>query len=196
MESTSNSRSYFPPRFAMPASDDVDRDKFYSSVDEDDGEDYELEPPDPAVLEAEKRRAEETVAATRQSIDIDAVYREADRDHAGEILNEWVRNFRPQFQIKHLLIATAVIAVLLVLWQFGMLADSLMMMLMASVFGLYMYLQWKERQYQAEAARRRQEMYDERRAAQTEVGASRPEPSRESAAKPRSSRAGDDSRTV
>jgi hypothetical protein len=156
----------------MPAPDNLDRDKFYSSVDDDSDAEYELEPPDPEVLAAEERRAKEVVAATERSIDIDQIYRDAEHSRSTEILNDWVRNFRFQFQVKHLLVATAVLAILLALWQHEVLGKTLVMLAMAAVVGLYLYLQWKDEQHQAEAARRRTETYDRRRAAQAGVASS------------------------
>src|SRR6187431_1185627 len=96
--------------------DDRERDKFYrssppqgqiptSAANEDDGE-YELEEPD---TEAEARRQKAILAARPPAIDVDALYREADRDYGGEILESWVRGFR--FRIEHLMMAPAVLVI-------------------------------------------------------------------------------------
>ena len=98
------------------------------------------------------------------SIDIDDIYREADRERGGEILESWVRDFHFRFQIKHLLIATAVLAIVLTLNWHGLLGTTLVLLVMISVAGLYLYLQWQEKKQQDEANRRRQEMYARRRA--------------------------------
>ena len=104
--------------------------------------------------------------ATRITIDIDEIYREADNPRGGEILDDWVRNFRGgfRFQTKHLLIATAVLSILLTLWRLEMLGDALVILLMLSVAGVYLYVSWQERKQQQEAERRRQEMYARNRA--------------------------------
>src|SRR5262245_59444794 len=106
----------------MPT-DDLDRDKLYSSPSEaDDDFEYELEPPDPAIADPEKRRAAEVAETLKKSIDIDEVYRDLEARRDSEILEEWAAragSFRYQFQIKHLLILTAVIAVLLTLHKLG-----------------------------------------------------------------------------
>jgi hypothetical protein len=152
----------------MPT-DDLNRDKIYSSDPEDDDFEYEVEPPDPAVLDAEKRRAAEVIESTKKSIDIDEVYRDLDARRDSEILEKWAeraRGYRYQFQIKHLLILTAVIAVLLTLHRLGVnLITFFVIGAMLAVGGLTLYLQWHERKRQQEADRRRERMYAERRAA-------------------------------
>jgi hypothetical protein len=145
--------------------DDRERDKFYSSTphDADAGEDYELEPPDPEILATEQRRAQETMESTRMSVDIDEIYRDVERDRGREILESWFGNFRFRFQVKHLLIATAVLAVLLTLAKLKLMV-VVVIAVMLSVAGLFLYLQWQEKKQQNEANRRRQEMYARRRA--------------------------------
>jgi hypothetical protein len=150
--------------------DTRDRDDFYLSKpkdDADDGDEYELEPPDADILAAEVRRGNEAVEATRASIDIDEIYRDADRQRSDEILQNWFRNFKFgfRFQVKHLLIATAVLAIVLTLYQLGRLGTAVVILVMLSVAGLYFYLQWQEKKAQEEASRRRHEMYERRRAA-------------------------------
>jgi hypothetical protein len=151
----------------MPAPDDLDRDKFYTSEEDEDGE-YELEGPDPEVLAAEERRKAEALAAHQRSIDIDEIYREEERSRSSEILNDWVKNFRGgfRFRVKHLLVATAVLAIALTLWRLELLGTALALGVMFSIIGVYLYLQWKEKQHQDEVAARRHETYARRRAAQ------------------------------
>jgi len=150
--------------------DTRDRDDFYLSKPKDDGDDgdeYELEPPDAEVLAAEERRGTEAVEASRAAIDIDEIYRDADRQRSEEILQNWFRNFKFgfRFQVKHLLIATAVLAIVLTLAKLQMLGTAVVMLVMLSVAGLYFYLQWQEKKAQEEATRRRHEMYARNRAA-------------------------------
>jgi hypothetical protein len=146
--------------------DDRDRDKFYSATDDDadDGGDYELEPPDADVLAGEERRAREAIEETRMAIDIDEIYRDVDRQRSNEILESWVRDFRFRFQVKHLLMATAVLAIVLTLYKLEMLGTAVVLLIMVSVAGLYFYLQWQEKKAQDEANRRRQALYARRRA--------------------------------
>jgi hypothetical protein len=149
--------------------DSRDRDKFYSSKPgdvDDEGDDYELEPPDADVIAAEERRGTEAIEATRASIDIDEIYRDADRQRSDEILQNWFRDFKFgfRFQVKHLLIATAVLAIVLTLIKLQRLGTTAVILVMLSVAGLYFYLQWQEKKAQEEATRRRHEMYERRRA--------------------------------
>jgi hypothetical protein len=146
-----------------------DRDEFYLSkpdAAEDDGDDYELEPPDAEVLAAEERRGREAIDATHATIDIDEIYRDAGRQRADEILENWFKDFRFRFrfQVKHLLIATAVLAIVLTLAKLQMLGTVAVLLVMFSVAGLFFYLQWQEKKAEDEATRRRHEMYERRRA--------------------------------
>jgi hypothetical protein len=146
--------------------DDPIRDKTTSPASDewDDDADYELEPPDADVIAAEERRAKESIDATLASIDIDEIYREDSRDRGGEILQEWTRNLKFRFQVKHLLVGTAVLAIALTLWKWGVLGTALVILLMLSIAGVYLYLQWQDKKARDEADRRRQEMYARRRA--------------------------------
>ncbi len=131
--------------------DDPERDKFYSPPDQpSDDEELELEPPDESIAERKKQAA---LDAIRSSIDIDEIYREADRNRGSEILENWARNFRFRFQVKHLLIATAVLAIVLTLIKLKLFWTTLIVSIMLSVASLYAYLKWEERKHEAEAAR-------------------------------------------
>jgi hypothetical protein len=143
--------------------DDRERDKFYSSNPDDaDDEDLELEPPDPTVLAGEQLRAKETLESTRIAIDIDNIYREAERDPGREFIENWLRNYRFRFQVKHLLVATAVLAILLTLAKKDLMI-FVVIGVMLTIAGVYLYFQWLERKHQEEANRRRQELYARRR---------------------------------
>jgi hypothetical protein len=149
--------------------DKRDRDEFYLSkadAEDDDGDDYELEPPDAEVVAAEERRGREAIDASRTTIDIDEIYRDAGRQRADEILESWFKDFkfRFRFQVKHLLIATAVLAIVLTLARLQMLGTVAVLLVMFSVAGLFFYLQWQEKKAEDEATRRRHEMYERRRA--------------------------------
>jgi len=161
----------------MP-SDDLDRDRLYSTDanDEDDAE-LELEPLDPDVVAAEQRRAEDTVAEAERSIDVDEIYRDFEGRRDEEILNEWLNKLslrRVQFQVKHLLILTAVVAIVLTLIQWSSFVAVLVVAVMIGVAGITLYLQWQEKLRQDEADRRRQQMYAARRAHLPKYGKPRP----------------------
>jgi Flp pilus assembly protein TadB len=159
----------------MPA-DDLDRDRLYSANaadgEGDDG-DYELEPVDPELIAAEQRRAAAAIDAHRTSIDVNEVYRDVDANRDSVILQDLagrLRNFRFQFQVKHLLIATALAAVLLTLHKLGVrLFTVITFLIMGGVAGLTIYLKWEENKRQEEADRRRQKMYAARRAHQARL---------------------------
>ena len=152
--------------------DEREREKFYSPPDPDDDEDYELEPLDPAIVNAEKRHADHVAEQVRASIDIDEVYRDADRSRGTEILENWVRNFHYRFQIKHLLIATAAVAIAIAANTLGYLLPTLTMLIIGSMAGLYFYLNWEDRKQQAEAEVKRQELYAKRRKQMQSMGKS------------------------
>ena len=142
--------------------DDPERDKFHSPpLPPSDDEELELEPPDESIAERQKQAA---LDAIRSSIDIDEIYREAERNRGSEILENWIRNFRFRFQVKHLLIATAVLSIVLTLIKLKWFWTTLIVSIMLSVAGLYAYLKWEERKQDAEAGRRREALYARRRA--------------------------------
>jgi Flp pilus assembly protein TadB len=156
----------------MPA-DDLDRDRLYSANaadgEGDDG-DYQLEPVDPELIAAEQRRAAAAIDAHRTSIDVNEVYRDVDANRDSVILQDLagrLRNFRFQFQVRHLLIATALAAVLLTLHKLGVrLFTVIAFLIMGGVAGLTIYLKWEENKRQEQADHRRQKMYAARRAHQ------------------------------
>jgi hypothetical protein len=148
--------------------DDLNRDKFYGHQADDDDE-LELEPPDPDVLAAEKRRGEDAMAELNRTIDIDEIYREAERSREAEILEGWLHGLRGkragfQFQIKHLLFLTALLAIVLTLIRLRILGTALVVLVMVGVAALTLYLQWQEKKRRDEADRRRRQIYAERRA--------------------------------
>jgi hypothetical protein len=148
----------------MPTPDDIDRDRIYTADVDDDDAELELEPPDAEVIAAEERRAKEVVEASLMSVNIDEIYRDADSREGDEILDKLVRNFRFQFQVKHLLIATAVLAIAMTLWRLQILGTTLMLLFMFAIAAAYFYVVWQEKKQQQEADRRRQEMYARQRA--------------------------------
>jgi len=127
----------------------LDRESFYNSADDDrldggadDGDEYELEPVDPEILESQRRRAQSEVIAAETALDIDKIY--ADRDSM-EHLEGFAKDFRFQFQVKHMLLATAGLAILLSLGKlFGNFGAFLLvtLSLLAAAHG---YLGWKDR---------------------------------------------------
>jgi hypothetical protein len=150
--------------------DSRDREKFHSSSSaddgDDDGEEYELEPPDAAVLAAEERRAQEVIESSQASIDIDEIYRDAGRQRSDEIVENWLHDFRKgfRFQVKHLLFATALVAIVLTVAKLMGFGTAIVLLIMFSIGSAYFYFQWQEKKAEDEAHRRRQEMYARQRA--------------------------------
>jgi hypothetical protein len=145
--------------------DDTERDKFYSSRDEwgDDDTEYEVEPPDADVLALEKRRAEEIVESSEMSIDVDEIYRDLDRRDSAESPFQWPDSFRFKFQVKHLLIVTAVLAIVLTMWRLEMLVNFLGVIVLTLLGGGLAYMELKEQRRWAEAERIWNEKYRRRR---------------------------------
>jgi hypothetical protein len=137
--------------------------------DDDDGADLELEPVDADIIAGEKRRAAETVEAAKRAINIDEIYRNAEPIRDLELSKDLVDKFRFHIQLKHLLVATAVVAVLLALYKLDLLGTTLVVAFMFAVFGATGYFYWEDKKRQAVADRRRHEMYAARRA-QLEAG--------------------------
>jgi hypothetical protein len=153
--------------------DERNRDKFYSppTPPADDDEELELEPLDPAIVNAEQRHAEEVAERVRASIDIDEVYRDADRNRSEEIVEGWIRNFKFRPQIKHVAYATAALAVLIAVSSVGQFFPFFAIMTICGVGGLYLYLTWQDQKQQAEASAKREALYAKRRAAMQPRGA-------------------------
>ena len=155
--------------------DERERDKFYSPPDPtDEEEEYELEPLDPAIVNAEKRHADHVAEQVRASIDIDEVYRDADRSRGTEILENWVRNFHYRFHIKHVLIATAIATIVIAVAKLGYLGLTITTLVVGSIAGLYLYLNWEDRKQQAEAEAKREELYAKRRKQMQSMGKTAP----------------------
>jgi hypothetical protein len=145
--------------------DDPERDKSVAPAPEVAGEseEYELEPLDPEIVASQHRQAHDTMETTRLALDIDDIYREAERDRGGEILENWFRNVKFQFGIKQLLGVTALVAILLTLSKLGLMA-VVVIAVMLGIAGVYLYLQWQDKKHQDEVNRRREAMYARRRA--------------------------------
>jgi hypothetical protein len=149
-----------PP--SNPPSDDVDRDALYSSdaIEPDDAH-YELEPPDPDVLSSEQRMAAERIAAAARSIDADELLREDVRRLDIEVVDDWMRTLRFQFQIKHMLWATAFVALLVAVGNYSW-WSSILLGVLITVGGMLTFLSWKEKEHEAVVAERRRQLYAKR----------------------------------
>ena len=146
---------------------DVNRDKFYTGGDDewDDSVEYEVEPPDPEVLAAEERRAQEMIAASKLSVDIQSIYDEAEERHDREYFEDLVRNFRLRFRTKHLLLATTVLAVTIAVAVQTDSGTVLVLGMLLAVGGVTAFLSWRQHQHEQELDRRREQLFAERRRA-------------------------------
>lgn len=152
--------------------DDTDRDKFYSPGGDDwgdDGQEYELDPPDAEVLAAEVRRAKETMIESSLAVDVDEFYREMDQRHEVQFGRKRGDPKRFQFQVKHLLMLTAVVAVVLTIVKLTGLSAMLMLVVLICVGCVVAYMdfqqqrRWMEAQRRFEAKCERQRKYLESR---------------------------------
>jgi hypothetical protein len=120
---------------------------------DDDGDEYELEPVDPEILARERERGEQQTRQAGAAVDVDQVYRETE---ATDLIT-WddLQGFR--FTIRHLLIATAVLAIVMTLVK---IADCLGMFIVAVIalaVGWFFVLR-KERRIRSERERRLAEL--------------------------------------
>lgn len=125
------------------------------SEDDDEG-DYELEGPDEQMLEAAHRRAEAEIEAARSSVDVDALYREADAETDWSAM--W-QGYRFQFQTKHLLLLTAVVAVITTAILEAGPAATIILGVLFCLAGAHAYLGWREHQRQQRLELRRMQIY-------------------------------------
>jgi hypothetical protein len=145
---------------------DADRARFYGpGGDEwgDDGQDYELEPPDAEVLAAEGRRAKETMIESSLAVDVDEFYRELDSRHDIAFGRKTGDAKRFQFQIKHLLILTAVVAVVLTIVKLTGFSAMLMLVVLIVVGCVVAYMDFQQQRRWVEAQRRFEEKCERQR---------------------------------
>lgn len=120
--------------------------------DEDDGE-YELEPIDPAILERERLRAEERTRQAGEAVKVEQVLEETELQDP--FTYDDLRGYR--FQIRHLMIGTAVVAIVLTLVKVADCAGMFVAALIAVAAGWFAVLR-KERRARLERQRRLAEL--------------------------------------
>lgn len=145
---------------AKPLDDQFDREEFYRGADPDaeDGDEYDLLPPDESIMEAERQRAQEMVDFAQKQVDLAILDREA-QGLEGHHLEDYAQLLRMRFQTKHLLIAMAVLAVALTIGLVTGFGVVLVVGTFALLAGAYAYLTWKELQRQNEWDAKRAEIY-------------------------------------
>ncbi len=119
---------------------------------EDDGLELELEPVDPDILAGEKERTAQKAKRAEAAIEFDDLY---DRSEADELLDfNWVKDFR--FTIRHLLIATALLAFYFTLINvFKFWAATFVAFLLSVSYGWW-FVTRQESKKEAELEKRRQ----------------------------------------
>lgn len=132
----------------------------YVSADDADDFEYEIEPPDADVVLAAQRRAEEDLATAERVIDVDAVYRDLDNREGRD--GAWEPGDL-RFSLKHLLIGTTAVGVLLGIWSAGLLSGQLFACFigvsLVTLGGIHAFLDWRERRRrEALVAQRRYEL--------------------------------------
>jgi hypothetical protein len=140
----------------------ADRDKFYG-FEEDDDVEYEVEPPDADVIAAEKRRAQEDMALSELSIDVDEIYRARSGHRDLTFDPKSIGKFHFQFRVTHMLVATAVLAVLLTLWRLEILWTVAGLLIISAFGGALAFMEFREQRQWVEAQRRFEEKYARRR---------------------------------
>lgn len=127
---------------------------------DDDGDEYELEPVDPEILEMERQRIRESARRAELAVDINETYE--DVSSADPVTWDDFKGFR--FTIRHLLIATAVLAMALTLIKVGSCLGAFIIAVAALAAGWYFVIK-KERRIAHERERdrdeRRRQLHDE-----------------------------------
>lgn len=145
----------------QPLDDEFDRQTFYRGQDPeaDDEDEYELEPPDEEIIAGAKRRADEAIAEASKTVDINELYRDHD-DTAINDLQDYLKDFKFQFGVKHLLWAMTALAVVFVLGQFVFGYGALFVILtFLALAGAYGWITWKEKIRYHEWEAKRDELY-------------------------------------
>jgi hypothetical protein len=118
-----------------------------------DGDEYELEPIDPEILEHERQQAEQKTRQAESAFDIDKVYDEL--ESTDPVTWDDLQGFR--FTTRHLLIVTALLAMVLTLVKLNQCMGLFVAGAATLAAGWYFVLR-KERREGVERARHRQEV--------------------------------------
>lgn len=140
----------------------------HNPLSDDNGDEYELEPIDPEILEHERQRGEQKTRQAESAVDIDEAYREAEQ--TDPITWDDLRAFR--FTTRHLLIATALLSVALTFHKIGGWTGLFLVGVIALAAGWYFVLR-KERRERMERMAHRGEVAN---AGQLPTRVDKPEP--------------------
>jgi hypothetical protein len=120
-----------------------------------DVDEYELEPPDAEVSAFQARASQEILSTAESRIDVDELFREEDRFDHDKMLAEFVHDGGFRFQTKHLLIATAIVAIYLAIGSSANYLIATLLFFIAGIGGTLYYMNHRERLHQAQLAERK-----------------------------------------
>ncbi|MBA3482222.1 MAG: hypothetical protein H0T51_10445 [Pirellulales bacterium] len=123
----------------------------------DDDDDYELEPLDPEILAIEKARGARRTEAAVEKIDVDELYGDTGNYSDLSVDLSQLKQFR--FTTRHLLILTAVLAIVLTLFTLLTPFKAIAVLAFVTLAGGWFYASQLERRQQAERTRRRAEFF-------------------------------------
>jgi hypothetical protein len=127
--------------------------------DDDDDYELELEPVDPEVLEHERQRAAKLTETATSRVDVDELYGDAGAYSDLELDLSQLKQFR--FTTRHLLIATALLAILLTIFRLNTATNAIVVIAAVLLAAGWIYTLRLERKQEAERARRRAEFFGE-----------------------------------
>ena len=128
-----------------------------SKAPNDDDDEYELEPLDPEILAIEKARGAKRTEAAVEKIDVDELYGDTNDYSDLSVDLSQLKQFR--FTTRHLLILTAVLAIVLTLFTLLSKFQAIVAIAFVTLAGGWFYASQLERRQQAERARRRAEFF-------------------------------------
>lgn len=120
-----------------------------------DVDEYELEPPDAEVSAFQTRASQEMLSAAESRIDVDEVFRAEDRFDHDKMLAEFVRDGGFRFQTKHLLVATAVVAIYLTIGNAVSYLIATLLLFVTGICSILYYMNHRERLHQVQLAERK-----------------------------------------
>jgi hypothetical protein len=123
----------------------------------DDDDDYELEPLDPEILAIEKARGARRTEAAVEKIDVDELYGDTNDYSDLSVDLSQLKQFR--FTTRHLLILTAVLAIVLTLFTLLTKFKAIAVLAAVTLAGGWFYASQLERRQQAARSRRRAEFF-------------------------------------
>ncbi|MEM1305568.1 MAG: hypothetical protein AAGG46_11760, partial [Planctomycetota bacterium] len=108
----------------------------------------------------QQRHAAERLSAASESLNVDEFYADYNRDLE---LDSLLEDFKFRFQIRHVMLLTAGLAVVLSLWKIANFA-GLLLLTFVGLGGAHFYLAFRERKRQAEVEARRDRLLEIMRA--------------------------------